>query len=50
VSTAWKDSGLSILDLGSGSGRDCYIASAIVGERGRVVGVDMTDSQLDVRV
>ena len=40
--------GLSILDLGSGSGRDCYVLSALVGERGRVVGVDMTDAQLAV--
>ena len=40
--------GLSILDLGSGSGRDCYIASKLVGENGQVVGVDMTDKQLDV--
>lgn len=40
--------GLSILDLGSGSGRDCFIASALVGESGSVVGVDMTDEQLAV--
>lgn len=40
--------GLSVLDLGSGSGRDCYILSQLVGESGQVVGVDMTDEQLDV--
>lgn len=40
--------GLSILDLGSGSGRDCYALSALVGEAGSVVGVDMTDEQLAV--
>jgi SAM-dependent methyltransferase len=40
--------GLRILDLGSGSGRDCYIAAKLVGEDGEVVGVDMTDEQLDV--
>ena len=40
--------GLKILDLGSGSGRDCYIASKLVGENGFVIGVDMTDQQLDV--
>jgi SAM-dependent methyltransferase len=40
--------GLRILDLGSGSGRDCYIASKLVGEKGEVVGVDMTDEQLAV--
>lgn len=41
-------SGLKILDLGSGSGRDCYIAAKLVGEDGFVVGVDMTDEQLNV--
>ncbi|NNE27496.1 MAG: methyltransferase domain-containing protein [Saprospiraceae bacterium] len=40
--------GLSVLDLGSGSGRDCYILSKLVGERGQVVGIDMTDSQLNI--
>lgn len=38
--------GLRVLDLGSGTGRDCFILSKLVGERGRVVGVDMTDEQL----
>lgn len=41
-------SGLRILDLGSGSGQDCYVLSALVGETGEVVGVDMTDEQLAV--
>lgn len=40
--------GLRILDLGSGSGRDCYIAAQLVGQEGEVVGVDMTDEQLAV--
>ena len=40
--------GLRILDLGSGSGRDCYIAGKLVGENGYVIGVDMTDEQLKV--
>lgn len=40
--------GMRILDLGSGSGRDCYIAAQLVGEKGQVVGVDMTDEQLQV--
>ncbi|MFK7806828.1 MAG: methyltransferase domain-containing protein [Saprospiraceae bacterium] len=40
--------GLRILDLGSGSGRDCFIASKLVGQEGYVVGVDMTDEQLAV--
>jgi len=40
--------GLRVLDLGSGSGRDCYILSQLVGQNGEVIGVDMTDEQLDV--
>lgn len=40
--------GLRILDLGSGSGQDCYVLSAMVGEQGEVVGIDMTDEQLAV--
>lgn len=40
--------GMRILDLGSGSGRDCYALSALVGESGFVVGVDMTEEQLAV--
>ena len=40
--------GMRILDLGSGSGRDAYLLSALVGEHGEVVGVDMTDEQLAV--
>ncbi|MFT4822858.1 MAG: SAM-dependent methyltransferase [Halioglobus sp.] len=40
--------GLHILDLGSGSGRDAYALSALVGEHGRIVGVDMTNEQLAV--
>lgn len=40
--------GLSVLDLGCGAGRDCYVISRLVGETGQVVGVDMTDEQLEV--
>ncbi len=35
-----------VLDLGSGSGKMCYIAAQLVGEGGRVVGVDMNDDML----
>ncbi len=38
--------GETVLDLGSGGGKICYIASQIVGERGRVIGVDMNDDML----
>ena len=37
-----------VLDLGCGTGRDCYVLSQMVGENGHVVGVDMTDEQLEV--
>lgn len=40
--------GLKVLDLGSGSGRDCFIASKLVGQEGSVVGIDMTEEQLAV--
>ena len=40
--------GLRILDLGSGAGRDCYLLSQLVGENGYVLGIDMTDEQLEV--
>lgn len=40
--------GKTILDLGCGSGRDVYVLSKLVGEQGRVIGVDMTDEQLTV--
>ena len=36
-----------MLDLGSGSGRDVYMISQLVGPEGQVVGVDMTDEQLE---
>lgn len=42
--------GKTILDLGCGSGRDVYILSDLVGENGLVIGVDMTDEQLDVAI
>jgi len=40
--------GSTVLDLGCGTGRDCYLLSRLVGEAGRVIGVDMTDEQLEV--
>lgn len=38
----------TILDLGSGSGRDCFLFSKLVGENGRVIGIDMTPEQISV--
>ena len=40
--------GARVLDLGCGSGRDVYALAQCVGPKGEVVGVDMTDEQLDV--
>jgi ubiquinone/menaquinone biosynthesis C-methylase UbiE len=40
--------GETVLDLGSGAGKICFIASQIVGPEGRVIGVDMTPEMLDV--
>ena len=40
--------GCRILDLGSGAGRDVYALAQLAGPAGEVVGVDMTDEQLDV--
>jgi arsenite methyltransferase len=38
--------GEAVLDLGSGSGTDTFVAALRTGAEGRVVGVDMTDEQL----
>ena len=38
--------GETVLDLGSGAGKIAYIASQVVGPKGRVIGVDMNDAML----
>jgi len=40
--------GETVLDLGSGTGKICFIAAQVVGSSGRVIGVDMTDDMLEV--
>ena len=40
--------GETVLDLGSGTGKICFIASQVVGESGKVIGVDMTDDMLQI--
>ncbi|MBP8959436.1 MAG: arsenite methyltransferase [Bacteroidales bacterium] len=35
-----------VLDLGSGAGNDCFVVRAIVGENGKVTGIDFTDAML----
>ncbi len=40
--------GETVLDLGSGTGKICFIAAQIVGPSGKVIGVDMTNEMLEV--
>jgi SAM-dependent methyltransferase len=40
--------GETVLDLGSGTGKICFIAAQVVGPAGRVIGVDMTPEMLAV--
>jgi arsenite methyltransferase len=40
--------GETVLDLGSGTGKICFIAAQIVGPNGKVIGIDMTDEMLEV--
>ena len=40
--------GETVLDLGSGTGKICFIASQVVGATGQVIGVDMTSEMLEV--
>jgi SAM-dependent methyltransferase len=40
--------GATVLDLGCGTGRDAFVAAAMAGPEGHVIGLDMTDEQLEV--
>ena len=40
--------GETVLDLGSGGGKICFIASQVTGPAGRVIGVDMNDEMLEL--
>lgn len=40
--------GCTVVDLGCGTGRDSYVAARLAGPNGYVIGVDMTDEQLEV--
>lgn len=40
--------GETVLDLGSGAGKHCFLAAQVVGPSGRVIGVDMTPEMLEV--
>jgi len=39
--------GDTVIDLGSGAGNDVFVARAIVGEQGKVIGVDMTKEMIE---
>jgi arsenite methyltransferase len=38
--------GDTVIDLGSGAGNDCFIARAIAGENGKVIGIDFTEAMI----
>lgn len=40
--------GETVLDIGSGGGIDCFEASRLVGPTGRVIGIDMTETMLEI--
>ena len=44
--SAYLRPGETVLDLGSGAGKICYIAAQIVGAAGKVIGIDMNDDML----
>jgi arsenite methyltransferase len=46
--SAYVKEGDVVLDLGSGGGKICFIASQVVGKKGKVIGVDMTDDMLEL--
>jgi len=47
VALASLKEGETVLDLGSGGGLDCFLAANKVGDKGRVIGVDMTPEMID---
>ncbi len=40
-------SGHTVVDLGSGAGNDCFVARSVAGEKGRVIGIDMTGKMIE---
>ncbi len=38
--------GDTVVDLGSGAGNDCFVARALTGDRGRIIGLDFTEAML----
>jgi SAM-dependent methyltransferase len=39
--------GDTVVDLGSGAGNDCFVARALVGDKGLVIGLDMTEAMIE---
>lgn len=39
--------GDTVIDLGSGAGNDCFVARALVGQAGLVIGIDMTEAMIE---
>lgn len=46
--SAYLKEGETVLDLGSGAGKICFIASQVVGPKGRVIGIDFNPSMLSL--
>ena len=36
-----------VVDLGSGAGNDCFIARAVTGETGKIIGIDFTEAMIE---
>jgi SAM-dependent methyltransferase len=47
ITLANLEDGLTVLDLGSGGGIDCFMAARQVGPTGHVIGVDMTEAMIE---
>jgi len=39
--------GDTVIDLGSGAGNDCFVARALTGESGKVIGIDFTEKMIE---
>lgn len=39
--------GDTVVDLGSGAGNDCFVARSMVGDKGKVIGIDMTETMVE---
>jgi ArsR family transcriptional regulator len=47
VDVGYIQEGNTVLDLGSGAGLDCFLASRKVGKLGKVIGIDMTNDMIN---